>query len=386
MSSRRILAFTGIRSDYDLLAGVYKRLDSTPGVDIGLIVAGAHLSPTFGNTVTLIEADAIPIVARIESLLDSDAPSGRLKSAAILLLSCLHSVTEYAPDVIVVAGDREDAWVGALVASYLKIPSVHFFGGDHASDGNVDNPVRHAVSKLASAHFVVLDAHRMRLRCLGEPDWRIFTIGNPALDRFVEEPLIDRSAVVDAMDRPEWTDYAVVIHHPILGHESEAGGEMAAILGSLRAAGLPAFVSSPNTDAGNGGVREAIKAGGDESWVKAYTNLDRRLFVNLLRHAVVLVGNSSAGLLEAPIIPLPSVNVGARQVGRLAGPSVIFSPGTKVEIRAAIERARSASFRESLSPADSPYGGPGGSARACELLTTVDFTELLYKGEDPCAP
>ena len=381
--SRRYLAFTGIRSDYDLLSGVYRQLHTLEDTDIGLVVSMAHMSSTYGRTVRFVEDDAVPIVARIEALLDSDSLSGRVKSAAILLQSCIHSVVAFAPDAIIVAGDREDALMGAIVGIYLGLPVLHFFGGDHAADGNVDNPVRHAISKLASAHFVTHAQHRERLMRMGEPDARIHVVGNPALDRFREEETWDRAKLLAEMGEPGWNMYALVMFHSIQGREDASSEDFEVILETLRSLGLPAFVSAPNSDAGSRAILDVIEHHRGDKSFHFYTNLSRVHFVNLMRHAAIMVGNSSAGLLEGPTVPLGVVNVGDRQRGRLAAKNVRFVGTSPEDVRAGIEVVLGESFQQSLSNITSPYGDGHSVSYIVEVLRTLDPTAIAKKVEDP---
>lgn len=382
-TSRRYLAFTGIRSDYDLLSGVYRQLHAADDTEIGLIVSMAHMSNTYGRTVRFVEDDGLPIVAKIEALLDSDSPSGRVKSAAILLQSCIHSVVAFSPDAVIVAGDREDALVGAILGVYLGLPVLHFFGGDHATDGNVDNPVRHAVSKLASAHFVTHEQHRERLLRMGEPDFRIQVVGNPALDRFREEEAWDRTRLLSEMGEPEWERYALVIFHSIQGREDASSQDIENILDVLRELNLPAFISAPNSDAGGRAILKAIERYKDGDACHAYSNLSRPQFVNLMRHAAVMVGNSSAGLLEAPVIPLGVVNVGDRQRGRLSAENVCFVGTCKEEIRNGINIVLGDEFQYHLNTTTSSYGDGHSVSRIVEVLRTMDPSALPEKAEDP---
>lgn len=385
---RRILGFSSIRSDYDLLSTLYKGLHADPELDFGLVVSGAHLSHTYGNTVRQIESDELPIVMRIESLLDSNSPASRLKSAAVFLQAACDGVSDWAPDVLIFAGDREDAIMVALLGAFLRIPTVHFFGGDHADDANVDNPIRHACSKLATLHFVTHPEHQKRLQALGESAQRIHVIGNPALDRFIATPEIRREELCTSLDRPEWAqdDFALVIHHPILGYEELAGTYFEQVLEAIRQTGLRAFVSAPNTDAGNRRILDVIDQNRhDQTHFRFYRNLERKLFVNLLRHASLLVGNSSCGILEAPLLRRAVVNVGARQRGRLHAENVIFVDQDVPSITTAIERARSEEFHRILAEVESPYGTGDASEKAIRLLKTLDLKELVPKPEDPLA-
>jgi len=385
MSIKKIVAFTGIRSDYDLMSGLYRKIASDSDMELGLIVSGAHLSETYGYTVQYIENDDVPILDKIETLIDSDSPSSRVKSAAILLQCCIHSIEKFKPSVIIYAGDREDAMVGALVGAYLKIPSIHFFGGDHTVDGNVDNPVRHAISKLSSLHFVSHHSHVERLVKMGEPKRRIYNIGSPALDKFYEEPLIEKNELLKIVSRPEWIagDYAIVIFHPILGQEENSGGYFEDILTALKELGIKAFVGYPNIDSGNKKIIEVIKRYLNDRQYLFYENFSRNIFINMMRHASFMIGNSSAGIVESPIIPLGVVNVGSRQKGRYAASNVIFVEQSHNEIKKAIKTVLSAEFKEKLKFVESPYGDGKSVDKAYNLIKSLDIESFKYKTEDP---
>jgi GDP/UDP-N,N'-diacetylbacillosamine 2-epimerase (hydrolysing) len=379
----RILAITSIRSDYDLMSGIYRALQARPDVEFRLLVGGAHLSPTYGLSVEDIRRDGLPILGEVECLLDGNTASSRVKTGAIFLQGAVDFIAMYKPDVVIFAGDREDALMAATAAAYLKIPSVHFFGGDHAADGNVDNPVRHAISKLSTFHFVTHAEHARRLQRMGEPAGRIHVVGNPALDKFRTEPYIDKADVLKQLGAPNFDEYALMIHHAKLGEESSAAGEVTTILTALQQTGVNALVGSPNTDAGGRDILRVYQQFQDDDRFFFYRNAPRSLFVNMLRGARFLIGNSSLGLLEAPTIRLPAVNVGTRQRGRLAGANVIFVDPDVDAIREAVERARSAEFRDSLKGLVSPYGDGQSVNRCVELIMQLDYAGWLYKTEDP---
>lgn len=379
----KILAFSGIRSDYDLLSGVYEEINKDSSIDFRLVVSGAHLSPSYGYTIKHIENDKLPILCKIESLLDSNSPISRIKSASILLQSCIHSVSEFAPDVIMFAGDREDAMVAALIGIYAKIPTLHFFGGDHAEDGNVDNPVRHAISKLSSVHFVVHESHKERLLSLGEEDIRIHVVGNPALDRYKKIPYISKNEILNNFNKKSWKDYVILIHHPILGFEEKAGLYFEEILISLKKKNLNAFISYPNTDAGNKETINIIQKYIKDKSFCFFKNLDRNIFINLMRNALFMIGNSSAGIIESSIIPLAALNVGERQKGRLSSENVIFVDQGIENIVCGIEKILSDSFQAKLKNVKSIYGKGDSVQRISKLLNELDFKNYKYKIHDP---
>lgn len=380
----KVLAFTGIRSDYDLLYEVYQKVNSHEKMELNLIVSGAHLSHSYGHSVDLIERDKFKILAKIETLLDSDTPSARIKSGSILMQGCLPFVESFNPDVILIQGDREDAMVAALVGAYLDIPVLHFFGGDHASDGHVDNPVRHAVSKIATAHFVIHQSHVERLISIGEPQERIFLIGNPALDRFKKIPILSKKEVFESLGFSGWNEaYAVLVFHPILEERESAARQFDSILEVLKEKGIPAFVGYPNVDAGNRSIIHKIESLKEDKNFFFYRNLDRNIFVNLLRGAQFLIGNSSLGILEAPTLRLPAVNVGMRQRGRLHASNVVFSNVDVKSISESIDQVLEPSFRKALASLESPFGDANASQKFIDILESQDFKKMRYKKEDP---
>lgn len=383
---RKILALTSIRSEYDLMSRLFQLLHADPEVDLRLLVSGAHLSPAHGLTVDDIRNDGLRVLAEIETLISADSHSSRLKTASGLLAGSIDIVKQFAPDVIVFAGDREDVIVGAMLGVFLGLPTAHFFGGDHAADGHIDNPLRHATSKLVSAHFVSISEHRERLLRLGEPAHRIFVIGSVALDKFLAEPAIPRAEVLAAMGAKPHSavaPLALLIFHPIDEERAVAADYIANATEALIEDGFHVCIGAPNTDPGNFRLVEVIERLAAHEHVTFYRNLPRRPFINLLRHAAVIVGNSSAGILEAASLKIPAVNVGVRQQGRLSTDTVLFCGGAKVDIRAALRQVRSDAFQRLLSSSSNPYGDGHSAERAAELLKTLDFPALLRKPEDP---
>lgn len=380
---RRVFFLTGIRSEYDILAPVIGAVHDRPELEAGVIVTGAHLTARHGHSVRQIEADGYPIVARIESLLAADTLTGRVTGAALQLIGLSDLFARDRPDFVVVMGDREEALTGAMAALYHHLPVVHVGGGDHAEDGNVDNPVRHAVSKIAHLHMATTALSGERLRLLGEEDWRIHVVGASGLDRLVSTPRMSR-AELDAALGAGWggADYAVLLYHPTITDFTAAREHMDAICDVLEKSGLRVAAMAPNTDPGSDAVAEALRAFARRcDRVRLFGFLDRRVFVNLLRHARVMVGNSSAGILEAPTLGLPVVNIGQRQRGREHAGNVIFTGYDAGEIAAAIGRATTdASFRTEVARCVTPYGDGRTSAKIAEILASTEIgTRLMHK-------
>ncbi|OSM01903.1 putative UDP-N-acetylglucosamine 2-epimerase [Magnetofaba australis IT-1] len=365
------------------MSGLYKRLHAANDFELKLLVAGAHLSPTFGRSIEQIRDDQLDILLTIETLLDADSRISRLKSASLLLTGAIDTVAQYDPDLILYAGDREEVIIGALLGAYLEIPTVHFFGGDHSRDGHVDHPVRHATSKLSTAHLVSLPEHEQRLLRMGEAPERVHCIGSIALDRFVEhQPAAEADALRQLGLDDAFHSYAVVIFHPLAEEKEHAAGYFEHILSALEEAKTPALVSAPNADQGHRDLLDVATRWRDRPGFFFYKNLPRALFLDIYKNARLLVGNSSSGIIEAASIPLPVVNVGMRQRGRLAGENVIFCNPDRAAIVQAIDEALGDSMAQRLTTLSNPYGDGRSIDRALRLLRELDLRALLPKRED----
>lgn len=381
--SKLVHFLTGIRSEYDILSPVVQAVANTPGLDVGMIVTGGHLTARFGNSLSQIEADGFPIATKIDSLLSSDGLSGRVKGAALQLIGMTDLFARERPDFLVVMGDREESMTGALAGLYHHIPVVHLGGGDHAEDGNVDNPIRHAVSKIAHLHMATTDLSGRRLRALGEEDWRINVVGASGLDRLVTTPQLDRAATEKALG-VDWNGqpYVVLLYHPTITDFAAVRDHMAAITRVLENSGLRIIAITPNSDPGSDGIVAAINdfaARCDR--VKKISFLERTTFVNMLRHASAMVGNSSAGILEAPSLGLPAINIGLRQRGREHADNVIFTDYDPAEISAALIRATTdVSFRALVARRRTPYGDGNASVRIADVLSRTQIDKhLMHK-------
>lgn len=381
---KKILGITGIRSDYDLMSSLYKSLSSAEDVDFKLLVGGAHLSPTYGNTVDMIKADGIDILLSLETLIDGDRLASRIKTGASMLFGSIDIVASWAPDIIIYAGDREEVWIGGLLGAYLGIPTVHFYGGDHTVTGHVDNPIRHAASKMSTIHFVATNEHRLRLLSMGESEARIKVIGNLSLDNFVSSELVKEEEIENALNSqiPK-APYAMLIFHPDSSERNQAAQYLKNIIEELLTRKITVLMGYPNTDPFNKDLIKIIEGYKNNPLVIAYKNLDRNVFISLYKKASFIIGNSSSGIMEAASIPIPAINVGLRQRGRSADSNVIFCNGDRQSISDAIDIITSDHFIKSIANIKSQYGNGMSTKFALEALLSSNLREVLLKTEDP---
>jgi len=376
---KRILGVTGIRSEYDIMSSVFRAIMDHPDLDLQLAVTGAHLSDAYGYTVDEIQKDGFVIADFIESLINSDQDSARVKGMGIQLQGLVQTVLRVKPDWLLVLGDREESMTTALVGAYMNIPVAHVAGGDRVV-GNVDDQIRHAVTKLVHLHFATNIESADRIIKLGEQPFRVHNVGNPGLDRLLSVPELSATELSQRLGFQIGDDepLLVVIQHVISTEIDDAYFQMKETMEAIAELGLKTVLSYPNTDAGGQQMIRAIRE--FKSLPNLYTakNIPRLEFVNLFRRASCLVGNSSAGILEAPILKLPVVNVGNRQKGRLHAENVTFVPHEKTCIISAVQRAVfDPKYREEVSNCSNPYGNGQSANKIAELLAITEINDKL---------
>jgi GDP/UDP-N,N'-diacetylbacillosamine 2-epimerase (hydrolysing) len=383
-NKRKILFVTGARSEYDIMQPVLEILNECEDVSLKLVVTGAHLSETFGKTIKNIEQDGFEIADRIYNLISTEDKIGRVAGIGTQITGLAHTFVREQPDIVVVVGDREEAISVSLTAAYLSIPVAHLAGGDIANDGNIDNAVRYATTKFAHIHFTFLEQHAKVIRLLGEDDFRIFNTGNPSLDKFINCPLLKREEIKPLENFISGDErYIVLIQHPIITETADAGSQIIQTLEAVIASGVKCFINYPNSDAGNFAIIEMINKYSQQypEIFRLFKNLDRLNYINLLRNASCLIGNSSSGILEAPSIGLPVVNIGSRQRERFSAGNVIYTDYDKDEILNAIQKSIfDETYRAAVKSIINPYGTGNSAGKISEVLRTIKIDDrLIYK-------
>ncbi len=380
---KKILAFSSIRSDYDLMSPLYQLLHADQDIDFKIIVSGAHLSHNFGYSVEQIRKDGFDILLEIETLLSSDTGLSRIKSASLLLQNSLETIAKFNPDLMIFAGDREDVLMYAMIGGYLNIPTIHVFAGDHVEDGYIDNPIRHATSKLSTAHFVTLEEHKKRLVKMGEESKRVFVTGNISLDKFVAFKPLTKEEIKNYFKTNNFDNFALMIFHPVTEELPKVDEHFENILKNLEERSICTFVSYPNVDPGNQKLLKVIDKYKENKNFVFYKNLDREIFMSIYKHAIFIIGNSSSGICEAASLKIPAINVGLRQTGRYADKNVIFSGTEYEDIGKGIDQAISLKFLENLKNLKNSYGDGNSAQKAYEIIKSIDFQSMIAKREDP---
>lgn len=375
LANRRICVATSGRADYGLLVSPMRGIAASDALSLQLLVTGTHLEPRFGETVRQIEADGFAIDARVPIDLVADNPASLARSSALALTGAVEALDRLKPDILMLLGDRFETLALAQAALLAGIPVAHIGGGD-VTEGAIDESIRHAVTKLSHLHFVTHAGARRRVVQLGEAPDRVHLVGNPGLDILTHAPAMPRAALEAGLGRPLGDRNLLVTFHPVTTLPDRGRGEIEALLTALEPRSeVMLWITRANADAGGGAINAAL-----EAFAKGRSNVSLHdalgpAYLPLLAICDAVVGNSSSGLTEAPSVGTPTVDIGLRQAGRLAGPSVLHCAAQPADISGAIDRAMAGE----VPGFDNPYGDGRSSPRIVEILRSAPPREVLLR-------
>ena len=371
---RRIAVLTGTRADWFLLEPLARRLHADPRCEVQLVATAMHLLPEFGDTIATVRASGLPIAAEVPGLLPGDDALSAARSVAFAQGNLAEAFARLRPDLLVVLGDRAEAFSAGVAAFLQRIPLVHLHGGE-STEGALDDGLRHALTKLASRHFVATEAYAERLRAMGEPPARVSVAGALGLDRIVGHRPMPRAELLRTLGLVDRSPLVLLTFHPpTLAGETAALAQCRAVVAGVLAAIPGTLVATyPNADAG-GRALIAPLTGLAAAHGNAHLcpSLGAR-YLDVLAHADVMVGNSSSGILEAPSFRLPVVDIGDRQRGRLRQANVISCAPDPAAVADAIRRATASGFRAGLAAMPAAFG----DGRAAELIAAALLDEPL---------
>lgn len=380
---RRIAFATGSRSEYGLLEPVIRACRSAPGLDVDIFATGVHLLARFGRSIDAIEG---PIAAEIEMYPESGPASPEVVPGSLArgIRGFGRAFAKRRPDILTVLGDRTEALAAVLAAAPLGIAIAHIHGGDQSEGGHIDESTRGAITRFAHIHLAATGRSAERLRRMGEEAWRIHTIGAPGVDSIRSLRLRPHDDVARALglDPPE--PFALLVHHPHTVGWEQAGEETERIVQALAAIGtdpraargLAVAAVYPNGDPGSPAIIEVLRRAEGPRF-RVFPNLPRALFVEAMARAALVIGNSSAAIIEGPALGAPAVNVGERNRTREHGANVVFAPAEPAALRDAIRRALDPTFRARAESAPSPYGDGGAGPRAARILSQIPIDRRL---------
>lgn len=373
---RRVVYVTGTRADYGLMRGTLQQIHADPGLELGLFVTGMHLLPAYGETVTEIEADGLPIIGRCPVVLSGSDGAEMALALSETLRGLVTTMRDDPPDMLLLLGDRGEMLAGAIAGLHLGCACVHIHGGERS--GTVDEPVRHAISKLAHFHLTATEQAAARLRQMGEDDWRIHVVGAPGLDGLDGRDATGRAELArDAGFDPD-RSMAVAVFHPVVQDGADAARQMQVMLDSLTGAGIQVLALAPNADAGGSGIAAVLRTVAAEcpDLVRLVDHLPRFRYLAWLAAADLLIGNSSSGIIESASLGIPCINLGDRQMARDRNSNTIDVPVIQADaVSAAIATALQRGRRF-----DGNIWGDGQSApRIAAFLAEADLSPAAFR-------
>ncbi len=362
---RRIAVLSTGRQDWGILRELCRLLRDDPAFELLLMLGGMHGAPSFGRTRELVLADGFVPCEEL-NWIDDAKPLDAERQAGDAVWMTARALRAQRAAVVVLMGDRFETAAAALGATMARVPIVHLHGGEETA-GAIDNPLRHAITKLSHLHFTSHPEHTARVIALGEDPATVHTVGAPGLDNLRRPDLPGRVELEQFLGLELRSPLIVVTHHPAtLG--ADAAAEAAAIVGAMDAVDATYVITLPNVDPGSDAVRAVMLSAAERPQRKAVEALGERRYWGLMQIADALLGNSSSALIEAPALGLPAVNVGARQEGRVRGENIIDARPDPTAIAAALRRALSPEFRAQAAAAPSPFGRGDASRRILDVL------------------
>lgn len=378
---RKICLITGTRAEYGLLYPLLKALEQEPVFELQLIATGMHLSNEFGLTVVEIEKE-FKINKKIEMLLSADTQTAVSKSMGLAQISFADAFDELNPDLIIILGDRFEIFSVATVAMILGIPIAHLHGGE-LTEGQIDEAMRHSITKMSHLHFTSMEVYRKRVIQLGEQPSKVFNVGAIGLDNIRVLPLLSKKELEKNLNYKFSKKNILVTYHPVTLEYKENRENFSQLLQALSQLDDTGIIFTlSNSDAEGRMINKMIELFINEYGglsICAFPSLGQLRYLSALQFVDAVVGNSSSGIIEAPSFHIATINIGERQSGRVRAESVIDCEAKEVNIKQAIDYIYTEDFQKIIKNCYNPYGDGKSSDRIVNTLKETDFSTLLKK-------
>lgn len=376
---RKIALVTTSRADYGIQSRLIRMLQDDEEIAFSLIVSGSHLSEKHGMTVHEIENDGIAIAARVDLGIDADGSSAaRILPRAISAFCDV--LTRLRPDICILLGDRYEMFAAAVSCVLSGIAIAHLHGGE-TTEGANDEVFRHSITKAALLHFTSCEPYRRRVIQMGEAAERVYNVGSLGVENIGQMNLLEKTALASELGVEFSERNFLVAFHPTTFERGAALRQVDELLAALDGfPGATIVFTHPNADDEGDAIADRMKA-----YVKRrnkaylFKSLGARRYLSTLRIADALVGNSSSGIIEAPSLKTPTVNIGDRQKGRIQAHSIVNCPVEREAIKAAVESVLAPAFTAALTGVENPYAKPGTANAIINILKKPDLDIRLEK-------
>lgn len=372
---RKICVVITARPSYSRIKTALKAIDEHPDLELQLVVAASALLDRYGSAIQHIENDGFKITAKVFNVLEGENLTAAAKTTGIGILELSTVFDNLKPDIVVTIADRFETMATAISASYMNIPLAHIQGGEVT--GNIDEKVRHSITKLADYHFVASDDAYDRVLKLGENPSFVFNTGCPSIDLAHQvkqistldfNPYEKYGGVGAAPDLRK--GYLVVMQHPVTNEYQDSRKHINETLYAVKDIPTPVLWFWPNVDAGSDGTSAGIRSFRERyktDHIHFFKNMEGTDFLKLLLNASCLIGNSSVGIRECAYLGVPVVNVGSRQTKRARGSNVLDVEYCREQIRQAVDY-----WMDQPRPGSSAvYGGGNAGEKIAQLLSKL---------------
>lgn len=378
MSKRKICVVVTARPSYSRIKTALKAIVAHDQLELQLVIAASALLDRYGTAVKYIEKDGFHIHAKVYNVLEGENLAAQAKTTGLGIIELTNVFENLRPDAVLTIADRFETMSTAIAAAYMNIPLIHIQGGEVT--GNIDEKVRHAITKLADLHFVASAKAKARVIRLGEYSEKVFLTGCPSIDladEVAQNPALDfdpykKYGGVGACPNLE-KGYLVVMQHPVTTEYQASRANIEQSLHAIHELKKPTFWFWPNVDAGSDGTSNGIRSFRetyDSNHIHFFKNMEPQDFLKLLKNSQCLIGNSSVGIRECAYLGIPVVNIGSRQSGRERGKNVIDVDYDKTNIKEAVL----AQLKNGHHQADTTYGNGNAGEKIANLLASTPFT------------
>lgn len=366
----KVCVMTGSRAEYGLLFPLLKTIKEDRRLELQLLATGMHLSPQFGYTYKIIEQDGFSIDEKVEILLAGDSKTDIVKSMGLGLLGFSDSIRRLNPNWVVVLGDRFEAFSFAVAAYMQGIPIAHIHGGE-VTEGANDDGLRHAITKLSYLHFTSTDIYKKRVMQLGEETSRVYNVGALSIDNIQNLKLLTKEELEKTLGISLREKFLLVTYHPVTLDSRPSVQLFGELLNALsEEEEFQIIFTLPNADADSRPIIDMIYNFVEVNRSRAYvfTTLGQLKYLSALKYSYAVVGNSSSGIVEAPALGVPTLNIGDRQKGRVMTNSIIQTETTKNSILDAFQKLSDKNFRKSCELIINPYGDGNTAKKIVDVI------------------
>ncbi|MDF2908527.1 MAG: UDP-N-acetylglucosamine 2-epimerase [Herbinix sp.] len=354
----QVCMITGTRAEYGLLRQLMLKIKKQENIELQLVVTGSHLSQKFGNTQDEIIEDGFKDYIKLAIPMDDDSKEGMAISAGVAMTKFAELFTEYKPDIVIVLGDRFEIFAAVAAAHLVGITVVHLSGGD-TTEGAVDDAIRHSITKMSHLHFPGCEQSAKRIIQMGEQPDRVFNVGEPGVENCLKMQLISRNELADNLKfNAIHGSYSIVTFHPVTMENNTAVSQVYELIKAMDSfKDMSYIITMANADAGGRMINDIwLREGASRTNWLVVSSLGVLRYLSAVNYAKVVIGNSSSGVIEAPSMGTPTVNIGDRQKGRMMAESVVCCLPERDKITEAIKKVLKADFQLKSKHIVSPFG------------------------------